>query len=335
MSDINLTVVDNHGRHLDLQMSAHVSLAEVAQAAQTRLDLPDYDAARRPVQYALFHGQRGRFLNPELTLYGHQVENGARLRLLPRPHQHLLELELISLPNPGMIYPMPTGEVSIGRDFGNGIVIRHKAVSRQHGIFEWTEGFHVYMDVGSANGSWINNHPVTQPMPLAPGDLLLLGQRVELRYRERQTAPEHVDTGLLNEGAMAAYPEESYTGLVDIPRAQVFISHSPTEDALAQVIAKALRDAGMNPLLTDDDPDTLVRRADALVAIVSRASVKNQAMNRQWQAFADADKFLLPVLYEPARLPDAIEDAPHFIEYNYDDAQLAEDITQMLVKWLV
>ncbi|MFP4321247.1 MAG: FHA domain-containing protein [Anaerolineales bacterium] len=335
MHDITITVTDNHGRQIPLQLPVQTNVADVAYAAQQKLGLPARREDDTRLDYALFYGRTGRFLNPELTLYGLQVVDRAALRILPRPRTNLLELELLSLPNPGMIYPMIAREISIGREFSNGIVIRHKAVSRQHGLFEWVDGFHVYMDIGSANGSWINNQAVTQPTPLAPGDLLLLGQRIELRYRERQAVPSYVETGALEMDAPHQMPDESHTGLVDIPRAQVVISHHPNQGDLARAIAVRVRQGGMQPLLESDDPATLVRRADALVAIISRAAVNDAALVAQWRVFWETDKPLLPVLYEPARLPDIIADAPRVIEYNYDDQQLAQAITQTLAKMLI
>jgi len=54
-------------------------------------------------------------------------------------------------------------------------VIDDAKISREHGSIEWTpEGF-LYIDLGSTNGSFVNQLPVTSQL-LKPNDVLRLGE---------------------------------------------------------------------------------------------------------------------------------------------------------------
>lgn len=75
--------------------------------------------------------------------------------------------------------PLTHWENVIGRTGSCDVVIKDKAISRNHGILmrdgggNWT-----YRDVGSKNGSFLNNHEITEPMkpvPIKYGDEIRIG----------------------------------------------------------------------------------------------------------------------------------------------------------------
>jgi len=57
-------------------------------------------------------------------------------------------------------------------------------VSRQHAEIRYTEQGYTIQDLGSANGTWINEKrlPPRQPAPLKHGDMLWLGQLIVMIY---------------------------------------------------------------------------------------------------------------------------------------------------------
>ena len=68
------------------------------------------------------------------------------------------------------------GELSIGRDEADGLVVDNHAVSRNHGRFLRVRSHWFYKDMGSTNGSWKNGRPVRegQMSIVRPGDVLQL-----------------------------------------------------------------------------------------------------------------------------------------------------------------
>jgi len=55
---------------------------------------------------------------------------------------------------------IPGGEVVVGREPDNGIALGHQAISREHGAFMRMRNHWFYKDLGSTNGSWINDQKV-------------------------------------------------------------------------------------------------------------------------------------------------------------------------------
>jgi hypothetical protein len=62
-------------------------------------------------------------------------------------------------------------------------------VSRRHARITWTGTGYVVEDLGSTNGTYVNDEPVGAPRLLRSGDLLQLGRRVELTFEARVPAP--------------------------------------------------------------------------------------------------------------------------------------------------
>lgn len=66
------------------------------------------------------------------------------------------------------------GTASIGRAPENDICIAERHVSRQHAVIAFRDGVFVITDLGSANKTFVNDHELTAPFPLAHGDVIRL-----------------------------------------------------------------------------------------------------------------------------------------------------------------
>lgn len=64
--------------------------------------------------------------------------------------------------------------VTIGRSSTNDIYIPEQHVSRQHAVIHYRSGIFMLDDLSSANGTFVNDQPVTEAFPLASGDLIRL-----------------------------------------------------------------------------------------------------------------------------------------------------------------
>jgi signal transduction histidine kinase len=68
---------------------------------------------------------------------------------------------------------------TVGRDSGSSIRLVDTEVSRRHAEFRLVSGSYHLVDVGSANGTFVNGQPVKEA-PLQPGDRIQIGQSVLL-----------------------------------------------------------------------------------------------------------------------------------------------------------
>jgi hypothetical protein len=86
-------------------------------------------------------------------------------------------------PLPGKVYELARAELLLGRDVKNDLVINDAEISRQHLRFtEQATGYQVE-DLNSTNGTFINGQRLTGSVTLKPGDIIGLGDTVEVEYK--------------------------------------------------------------------------------------------------------------------------------------------------------
>lgn len=64
--------------------------------------------------------------------------------------------------------------ITIGRSLSNEVAIREQHVSRQHAVITYQYGLFMISDLGSANGTYVNDQKIEEPFPLASGDVIRL-----------------------------------------------------------------------------------------------------------------------------------------------------------------
>ena len=78
----------------------------------------------------------------------------------------------------GATFPLPGGEVTIGRADGCDVTLRDELVSRLHAKLTVGDDGVVLEDLDSANGTTVNAAPVTAPTPVQETDLIGLGSTI-------------------------------------------------------------------------------------------------------------------------------------------------------------
>ena len=111
--------------------------------------------------------------------------------------------------------------IKIGRAVENEVVIISKRVSREHARI-WRDGRRIYLeDLGSTNGTYLNDERVLAPMALRDGDQILVGD-VLFRFHDPDTTT--VET---------PFPELEVNVTAGVVRVDRFaVSLSPKEFAL-------------------------------------------------------------------------------------------------------
>ena len=99
------------------------------------------------------------------------------------------QLVMRSGPIPGKIYPLDKGELTIGRDVSNEIVINDAEVSRKHARIVLQGGGFVLEDLGSTNGTFVDGQRLMGPHGLRPGELIMLGENISLSFEAAQLDP--------------------------------------------------------------------------------------------------------------------------------------------------
>lgn len=122
-------------------------------------------------------------------------------------------------------HPLRASRFTVGRDSENDLVLDHPLVSRQHAVLLLSQGGYTIQDLGSKNGTLLNDAPVgTTPMKLGHGDTIILGaDQMCLRYYTTE------------ETVTAVQGEASFQGIaVDLTGREVWSKGQRLEPALTR-----------------------------------------------------------------------------------------------------
>ncbi|MFC1878299.1 FHA domain-containing protein [Chloroflexota bacterium] len=91
-------------------------------------------------------------------------------------------------PQTGTSYSLFEGPQLIGRSEDMQIVLQDEMTSRRHARVDWQGEHPGIEDLGSSNGTFVNNVQITNRRALNPGDKIVIGQTVLLYQTERPSA---------------------------------------------------------------------------------------------------------------------------------------------------
>jgi len=86
------------------------------------------------------------------------------------------KLEVVEGPLTGMVIPLGTEQVTIGRAPDSTLVIEDDYASSRHARIYPSEGTWVIEDLGSTNGTWIDRTRITSPTVLPVGTPVRIGR---------------------------------------------------------------------------------------------------------------------------------------------------------------
>lgn len=118
---------------------------------------------------------------------------GASAETTSQAPERRLEASLVSQ-RPGSLGKecrLTADVVTLGREQDNDIVLESSHVSRYHARLDWTGSMYVLEDLGSKNGTWLNERRLEGPAPLNDGDAIRLGD-LRFAFRVQAAATETV-----------------------------------------------------------------------------------------------------------------------------------------------
>lgn len=181
MSDDNLMYV--RGRILGTESDLHQLLALYRQVLAGKA-IPD--------------DENNDIIN-QLRLAGIVNAPGGRLQVRNRIYARVFDVPWIEAMLPDGELERPDGSrlrlgtsCSIGRELGSSLVLTDAKVSRKHALIQAQSQYEFWlMDLGSANGTFLNGRRVIRPELLRSGDVIEVGP-FRLRFRQsRSTEPKH------------------------------------------------------------------------------------------------------------------------------------------------
>jgi pSer/pThr/pTyr-binding forkhead associated (FHA) protein/ketosteroid isomerase-like protein len=93
-------------------------------------------------------------------------------------------------PNPGRVIDLTQAEITIGRESTASLQIDDRALSRAHARLTRIGSDYAIQDLGSTNGTSVNGRTVSGSYTLRNGDLINLGQDVDIEFRKTTTSSD-------------------------------------------------------------------------------------------------------------------------------------------------
>src|SRR5688572_25973745 len=111
-----------------------------------------------------------------------------------------------------MRYPLRLGETLLGRSPYCSIVLSGSQVSRQHAAIRVTRDGVQLEDLGSRNGTWVNQRRLSETCALVPGDTIDVGGHLmEIELETRDDRPQRESLAVTGE-----YPAPADDGSDDL-----------------------------------------------------------------------------------------------------------------------
>lgn len=203
-----------------------------------------------------------------------------------------LILEQIAPEAVGEIGRLDGGEVLVGRDPGEGLVLDFGSVSRTHGVFYKIRNHWFYKDMASTNGSWVNGVQIQadQFRLIRPGDLLQLAD-VAIRLKV-PAGDETVSMSLspaFNASTLLVFQNDQFFDEFPLPEyGRALVVGGPQADL--KLAAEAAGQPGVNANL----PSLVIeRRGETVVAYTVDSQSKCQVNSKDFTGnikLSDADQ---------------------------------------------
>lgn len=127
------------------------------------------------------------------------------------------------------------GSCTLGRHVSNDLALPNDHVSRQHALLQWQEqredqgesGF-LLVDLGSSNGTYLNDRRVARPVPLKDGDIIEIGgTRIEFRGEGAAAEP---DSGTVGSTLIEIRKRNAWLMVADIVGSTRMAQEMPPEE---------------------------------------------------------------------------------------------------------
>lgn len=241
------------------------------------------------------------------------------------------------------LYPLNSVTTRVGRSTTCDVVIIEPEISREHFQLILGQQGYVIQDLGSTNGTRINNDPLTGQSIVTPADVIQVGQSIKFHLTDQPEifadgiiAPPLIDTKELGESPtkMRNNVKPQPTAQVEIPplahrtssdvgtgiekeqlRNQVLITYAREDwgDIVAPMLDTLAHediDFWVDQYLAEGSSDWLLATEQArlecwmLVVVVSDAAMQSDLVRKNWRHFQNREKPIILLIYQPVdRMP--------------------------------
>lgn len=161
----------------------------------------------------------------------------------------VLSLIQVNGPNKGRVFHLETGFPELIGRAANKIKLRDSRISRKHAQVHIQQGQWIIEDLGSSNGTYVNDKKVTGPAPLKEGDRIRIGRVVlvvGMASVEETSADGADDSAITGSDALSAG-----AAIAAASTAEPDVAEDPGEAGFADALADAADDSEEEDLLDE------------------------------------------------------------------------------------
>ncbi|MBE2225451.1 MAG: FHA domain-containing protein [Anaerolineae bacterium] len=125
----------------------------------------------------------------------------AATQFADRPTAHLV---VQKGPQPNQTFDLYQDQLTIGRSSVNDVAITDPEISRKHARLVKQGTDYAIEDLGSTNGTFVNNRRIVGLTPLHDGDIIEFGEAIQLLYEAESTLPVELPAPPLPQSKPAA-----------------------------------------------------------------------------------------------------------------------------------
>ncbi len=154
------------------------------------------------------------------------------------------QLVLKSGANAGLVFSLEGGEITIGRETSNAVVINDPEVSRKHVRMYMQGDRFIIEDLGSTNGTSVNGQRLVSPYLLQPGEIITLGENTHLLFESTAIDPDATVASIRSAVAEQPTSSPSYEHPITAPpptRSSGFAGQVPEPPPVAAKPVKATK----------------------------------------------------------------------------------------------
>lgn len=123
------------------------------------------------------------------------------------------------------------GTITVGRSPENGLVLTDDQVSRKHAIIQMQGDREFWLvDLGSANGTYVNNRRISQPVPLHRGDVILIAETQIEFHSELLTGVHTIGRQMMASTMMSIKQTDCWLMIADIIGSTRLAQEMPPEE---------------------------------------------------------------------------------------------------------
>lgn len=168
-------------------------------------------------------------------------------------------------PAPGKTFALSKEELYLGRDISNDIVVNDAEVSRKHARLLLQAGQYVVEDLGSTNGTFINDERISGPHILSAGEVIQFGENVIMVYEASQydadaTVAVSAKDIPVEAPEMEAEAEEEAAEEV-VQEAVEEVMPEPVAEVVAEAVAEPVAAVSVPAGMEDQDPSETFQEA--------------------------------------------------------------------------